>query len=88
MSALDPHQVVRAFGVVLRAARMAADICQELLAERADCDRTYPSLLERGLRQPTIGKVIDFASALDVEPAALVNLTIAHLREGGLISGR
>jgi len=53
--------------------------------QQPDCDRTYPSLLERGLRQPTIGKVIGIAEALHIEPAALVNMTIARLRERGLI---
>jgi len=83
MSALDPRRVAKAFGAILRAARLAAGISQEVLAERADCDRTYPSLLERGLRQPTMGKVIDIAGALHLEPAVLLNLTIARLRERG-----
>jgi len=84
MSGLEPRQVAKAFGTVLRAARETAGISQELLAERADCDRTYPSLLERGLRQPTIGKVIDIAGALRVEAASLVNMTIVRLRERGV----
>jgi transcriptional regulator with XRE-family HTH domain len=62
---------------------MEAGITQEVLAERADCDRTYPSLLERGLRQPTIGKVINIAAALHVAPATLVNMTISRLRAWG-----
>ena len=82
MNALDPRQVAEAFGAVLRTVRIDAGITQEVLAERADCDRTYPSLLERGLRQPTIGVVIDMAAALHLEPAMLVNMTIARLREG------
>jgi transcriptional regulator with XRE-family HTH domain len=72
MSALDPRQVARAFGAILKAVRAEAGISQEVLAERADCDRTYPSLLERGLRQPTISVLIDIANALRVEPATLV----------------
>lgn len=88
MTALDPRQVARAFGKILRAARVAAGISQEVLAGRADCDRTYPSLLERGLRQPTIGKVIDIACALHLDPAALVNMTIARLRTEGVLNRR
>jgi transcriptional regulator with XRE-family HTH domain len=80
MTALDPRQVAKAFGAILRAARVAAGISQEVLAERADCDRTYPSLLERGLRQPTIGIVIVIADALRIEPARLVTLTVTRLR--------
>jgi len=83
VTALDSRQVARAFGATLKAARADAGISQETLAERADCDRTYPSLLERGLRQPTIGMVIDLAVALHVDPAVLVLLTIAALRGGG-----
>jgi transcriptional regulator with XRE-family HTH domain len=86
MSTLDPRLVARAFGSILRAARMEAGITQEVLAERADCDRTYPSLLERGLRQPTIGIVIDIASALHLQPGALVDMTMARLREGEFTS--
>jgi transcriptional regulator with XRE-family HTH domain len=85
MSALDPRQVAKAFGSIVRAVRIDAGITQEVLAERADCDRTYPSLLERGLRHPTIGVVIDIAGALHLEPAALVNMTIARLRERRLM---
>jgi transcriptional regulator with XRE-family HTH domain len=85
MNGLDPRQVAKAFGAVLRTARVSAGIPQEVLAERADCDRTYPSLLERGLRQPTIGKVIDMAGALHLEPSVLLNLTIARLRERGVM---
>jgi transcriptional regulator with XRE-family HTH domain len=88
MSALDPHQVARAFGAILRAVRIDAGITQEVLAERADCDRTYPSLLERGLRQPTIGTVIDIAGALHVEPAALFTMTVSRLRACGVIRPR
>jgi transcriptional regulator with XRE-family HTH domain len=85
VSALNPRAVAMAFGAILRVARQDAGVSQEVLAERADCDRTYPSLLERGLRQPTIGKVLDLASALQLEPAALVNMTVARLRERGVI---
>lgn len=60
MTARAPHQVANAFGAILRRARVAAGISQEVLAKRADCDRTCPSLLllERGLWQPTIGRVM------------------------------
>jgi transcriptional regulator with XRE-family HTH domain len=88
MSTLDPRQVAMAFGAILRAVRIEVGITQEILAERADCDRTYPSLLERGLRQPTIGIVIDVADALGLEPAMLVNMTVSRLRELGVIRPR
>jgi len=43
-----------AFGKVLREMRTEKKISQEKLAELCGLDRTYISLFERGLRQPTI----------------------------------
>ena len=83
---LDHRLVARAFGATLKGIRLDAGMSQELLAERADCDRTYPSLLERGLRQPTLSVLIDIASALQVQPASLVNMTIAKLGEGDSVN--
>jgi len=80
MNAFEPWRVARAFGAVLRAARTDAGITQEQLAEFAHMDRTYPSLIERGLRQPTIGRVIAVADALRIEPGTLVTMTVARLR--------
>jgi transcriptional regulator with XRE-family HTH domain len=80
MSMHDRRRVATAFGAILRTARAGAGISQEELAERADIDRTYPSLLERGLRQPTLSKVIDIANAIGIEPAVLVTLTVARIR--------
>jgi len=82
MTAPDRDRVARAFGAILRATRLAAGVTQEALAERADCDRTFPSLLERGLRTPTLTVLIEIAHALDVEPAQLVSETLKRLREG------
>ena len=73
----------RAFGQALRAARMARGFSQEQLAEGAELDRTYPSLLERGLRSPTLLMVIEIANALGIEPSQLVSETLERLRKGG-----
>ena len=81
---VEGQQVAAAFGSVLRAVRQEAGVSQEDLAFRADVDRTYPSLLERGRRQPTLAIVLRVARALTMEPAELVNRTIARLRERGV----
>jgi len=75
------RQVARTFGEVLVTCRHIAKISQEELAHRAGMDRTYPSLLERGLRQPTIGRLIAIGIALNMEPSALVLMTVVKLRE-------
>jgi DNA-binding XRE family transcriptional regulator len=61
----DPDRAfARAFGRVLKTARVGAGCSQEMLAERADIDRTYPSLMERGLRSPTLYVAVRLANAL------------------------
>jgi len=76
-----------AFGHVLRAAREAAGLSQQTLALRAESDRTYPSLLERGLRSPSLGTLMNLAPVLGVPPEALVKRTEAQLLANGSPSG-
>ena len=64
--------VIETFGNVLREMRDDNHISQEKLAEYCDLDRTYISLLERGLRQPTITTIFKLAKALNVSPSALI----------------
>jgi transcriptional regulator with XRE-family HTH domain len=68
-----------AFGGALRAARKAAGMTQEQLAEAAGFDRTYPSLLERGLRSPTVSVILCLAAALGIDPAQLVRDVLVRL---------
>ncbi|HZL11071.1 MAG TPA: helix-turn-helix transcriptional regulator [Prolixibacteraceae bacterium] len=64
--------VVEIFGRVLRELRVANKLSQEKLAEYCELDRTYISLLERGLRQPTITTIFKLAKALNITPSALI----------------
>jgi transcriptional regulator with XRE-family HTH domain len=45
------------------------------LADAADVDRTYVSLLERGLRQPTLEMLFSLSRALNVSPSTMVSRT-------------
>jgi transcriptional regulator with XRE-family HTH domain len=80
MTELDLRRVARAFGAVVKSTPTNAGISQEKLAEFANIDRTCPSMLERGLRQPTLGRVIAIANALHIEPTAIVAATVTRLR--------
>lgn len=60
------------FGQVLRELREDKKISQEKLAEYCDLDRTYISLLERGLRQPTLSTIFSLSKALDIQPSKMV----------------
>jgi transcriptional regulator with XRE-family HTH domain len=69
--------VARAFGTVLRAARARQGISQERLAYCSGLGRKYPSLLERGLRQPTIGTLMRLSHVLRIPPVRLLEETLA-----------
>lgn len=73
----DSKSVQRAFGEALRQARVSQGLSQQDLALESELDRTYISLLERGLRQPTITTLIALANALRADPRALLGATIA-----------
>jgi transcriptional regulator with XRE-family HTH domain len=68
--------VRQVFGKVLRESRQERGLSQEHLAELADLDRTTPSLLERGLRQPTLAVVFLLGRAMQVDPRELVRRVI------------
>jgi transcriptional regulator with XRE-family HTH domain len=76
--ALTVAKLAKQFGLLIRKRRQAAGISQEALADRARLHRTYISLLERGLRMPSILVVQQLAKALDTTMTSL----IAELERG------
>ena len=71
-------ETLRAFSAVLRAARKERGLTQEKLAEKSDLDPTFISMMERGLRQPTIRTLFSLAGALDLKASEIVrNVEIA-----------
>ncbi len=68
-----------AFGAVLRKYRRERGFSQDMLAMRCDLDRTYPSLLERGLRTPSLTVIFKLADGLDVAPSIMMKETMARL---------
>lgn len=79
--------VAIAFGSALRRLREAAGLSQDALAKKAGMDRTYPSLLERGLRSPTLKMFLRLARCLGVSPHVLLAETIAELGGATRCSG-
>lgn len=73
-------KIPQAFGRVLRELRTKAGLSQGQLALNAGLDRTYISLLERGLRQPTLLTLFRLAEILEVAPATMVARTAAIAR--------
>jgi len=60
------------FGQVLKNVREKAGITQETLALSSELDRTYISLLERGLRTPTIATLFKMAPYLHKTPSEII----------------
>ncbi len=61
-----------AFGEILRELRTARGLSQERLAAECLLDRTYISLLERGMRQPTLTTLFALSARLGVKPSIFV----------------
>ena len=62
----------KAFGQALREILMSKEISQERLGLEAGYDRTYISLIERGINSPTIRTVVKIAGVLKVAPSKIV----------------
>jgi transcriptional regulator with XRE-family HTH domain len=66
----DP--VLRSFGQNVAKHRRAKAFSQEVLAEKANLDRTYLSDIERGVRNPGVKNVVRLARALGITAAKLM----------------
>jgi transcriptional regulator with XRE-family HTH domain len=67
------------FGKELRDARNNADLTQEKISEITGLDSDYISMLERGIRQPSLTTVLLLCSALGISGADLVTRVQAQL---------
>lgn len=63
-----------AFSIILKKIRHEKQVSQEQLALESGLDRTYISLLERGLRQPTLKTIFLISKAFDTDPSDLVRM--------------
>lgn len=70
---MTPEQ---AFGATLKELRAKSGVSQGALALDVDLDRTYISLLERGLRQPCLKTIIVLADFLGVTPGEMIDATM------------
>ncbi|WP_214072643.1 helix-turn-helix transcriptional regulator [Mucilaginibacter sp. dw_454] len=69
------------FGQVLKNVREEAGITQEALALSSELDRTYISLLERGLRTPTITTLFKMAPSLNKTPSEIIAIVEGKINE-------
>ncbi len=63
------------FGNALRLLRLQRGLPQEAFDQVSS--RTYVSALERGVKQPTLGKIVQLASVLGVSPLVLIAVSLS-----------
>jgi transcriptional regulator with XRE-family HTH domain len=73
----DKHALRRVFAgyipmQLIREIRKSKEISQERLALEGGFDRTYISLIERGINSPTIRVLVGLAGVLKVPPSKIV----------------
>lgn len=66
----------KAFGLVVKELRLKKGLSQQSLSFESEMDRTYVSLLERGMRRPTLNTILNLAAALDTTGPELVRKTV------------
>lgn len=69
-----------AFGQALREARERKGISQEQLAKMSGLDRSFISLVERGIQSPNVVVLLKVAEVLGVPAADLIAKTEAAIR--------
>jgi len=66
-------EMIQAFGERLKQLRLDQNLSQEVLGELAGYQDRYISNLERAERQPTFTTLVRLATALGIEPSALLD---------------
>ena len=68
----DQRSLQKKFGKVLRESRLKKSLSQEDLALECGLDRTFISMLERGLRQPSLSSIFIISEVLGIKPSRLI----------------
>ncbi len=64
------------FGQALKEARLMAGLSQEELALESELDRTYVSMLERGVKVPTLTTLSKISRSLQISPVQLISRSL------------
>jgi transcriptional regulator with XRE-family HTH domain len=71
--------IEKATGRELAFWRTKKGLSQEKLGFEADLHRTHISLIERGLRSPTISTVVRLCASLEIEPDKFIKLVMQRV---------
>ena len=73
------NSLAKLFGDVLKELRSEAGISQENLAYESELDRSFISMLERGLRLPTIATPFQISTSLKKTPSEIIKIVEERL---------
>jgi transcriptional regulator with XRE-family HTH domain len=68
----DEHDLKKIVGRIIARHRSTAGISQEKLAEIAGLERGYISLIERGMRMPTVETIFRLCRGLKASPSEVI----------------
>ncbi len=71
--------LAKIFGEVLKELRIEAGISQENLAYECELDRTFISMLERGLRMPTLATLFQLSKPLKKAPFEIIKIVSFYI---------
>ena len=80
---MDPQELREIFATNLRVARAARRLSQEALAADSGIARRYLSRIETGGTSVGLDVICRLAAALDMEPAALLELPSQRVKRRG-----
>ena len=69
---MGEREKLQIFGATVRKRRTEQGISQESLATLAGLHRTYISMLERGIRNPSLTVILQLAEALGTKASTLI----------------
>lgn len=69
------------FGLLLKQLRKEKGVSQEQLAHDSSLDRTYISMLERGIYQPSLETIFALTKSLNISPSVLVSTLEERLKK-------
>jgi transcriptional regulator with XRE-family HTH domain len=69
---MGERRELQVFGDIVRKRRMELGVSQESLATLAGLHRTYISMLERGIRNPSLTVLLQLADALHTKASELI----------------
>ena len=69
----------KAFGIALRQQREKCNLSQENLGFESGYHRTYISLLERGIKAPSLTAIFNLSKALKIKPSELIHSVESQL---------